>query len=104
MIDLVLFNDELDLLVTRIQYLSDFVDTFVIIEAKQTFSGKTKALIAQENRILLRDASSKPIVLLEADFSKVAVKNAWDFEKETRKQLIDVSCNKILSYPTNDLW
>ena len=48
-IDLILFNDELDLLELRLEHLQDVVDRFVIIEATKTFSGRIKPLHFQTN-------------------------------------------------------
>lgn len=43
-IDSFLFFDEVDLLKLRLQYLDEYVDKFIIVEAKQTFSGLPKPL------------------------------------------------------------
>jgi hypothetical protein len=88
MIDCTLFNDELELLIIRIRYLSDYVDGFIVIESDRTFSGKPKKLIARENLSELRKVSPKPIQLLCADFSMVQTGNPWEFEKQSRTQLI----------------
>lgn len=44
MIDIILFNNELDLLELRLNELNHAVDTFVIIESNITFSGNPKTL------------------------------------------------------------
>ncbi|KFH67107.1 hypothetical protein MVEG_07630 [Podila verticillata NRRL 6337] len=44
MIDIILFNSELDLLELRLNELNHVVDTFVIIESNATFSGHPKKL------------------------------------------------------------
>lgn len=49
-VDTFLFFQELDLLEIRLAYLNDFVDEFVIVEACQTFSGKPKRFVFEENR------------------------------------------------------
>ncbi len=48
-IDTFLFFQELDLLEIRLAYLDPFVDCFVIVEACQTFSGKPKKFVFEEN-------------------------------------------------------
>lgn len=49
LIDAFLFFQELDLLEIRLNYLYDYVDRFVILEAAQTFSGKPKPLVFKDN-------------------------------------------------------
>lgn len=48
-IDSFLFFQELDLLDIRLAYLDPYVDTFVIVEACQTFTGRPKAFCFEEN-------------------------------------------------------
>lgn len=49
-IDLLYFNNELDVLEIRLNILNDYVDKFVIIEAHETFSGVSKPLYYLENK------------------------------------------------------
>lgn len=49
-IDTFLFFNELDLLEIRLKVLYKYVDYFLIVEARQTFSGKTKRLFYEENK------------------------------------------------------
>ena len=49
-IDTFLFFNELDLLDIRLKVLHKYVDFFLIVEARQTFSGKPKPLFYQENK------------------------------------------------------
>ena len=48
--DTFLFNNELDLLEIRFNILNDYVDFFVLIEARETFSGISKPLHYEENK------------------------------------------------------
>lgn len=48
--DCFLFNDELDLLELRLDFLNAHVDTFVIAESKRTFSGHPKPLHFADNK------------------------------------------------------
>lgn len=89
MIDCILFNDELDLLISRLRYLNSFVDEFVVIEADKTFSGRPKELIATNHLSLLQEASLNRITILRADFSALKVTSAWDYENESRLQLLN---------------
>jgi len=47
--DCILFNDELDLLELRLEFLNSTIDKFVIVEAPFTFSGNNKPLYYHEN-------------------------------------------------------
>lgn len=49
-IDLFYFNNELDVLEIRLNILNDYVDKFVIVEARETFSGVPKPLYYLENK------------------------------------------------------
>ena len=49
-IDSFLFFQELDLLEIRLRYLNDYVDSFVIVEACQTFTGQRKEFVFEKNK------------------------------------------------------
>lgn len=49
-IDVTSFNGELDILEIRLNILNDFVDQFIIVESRNTFSGKPKPLYYEENK------------------------------------------------------
>jgi len=49
-IDLFYFNNELDLLEIRLNILDKYVDKFVLVEARETFSGVPKPLYYEENK------------------------------------------------------
>ena len=44
-IDAFIFNNEIDILKARLEYLENHVDYFVIVESNNTFTGKSKNLI-----------------------------------------------------------
>ena len=48
--DLFLFRDELRMLQVKLHEMADWVDHFVIVEARQTHAGAQKPLVFQENR------------------------------------------------------
>ena len=48
-IDAFLFFQELDLLEIRLAYLDSIVDVFLIVESRQTFSGKPKDFVFEKN-------------------------------------------------------
>jgi beta-1,4-mannosyl-glycoprotein beta-1,4-N-acetylglucosaminyltransferase len=58
-IDTFLFFNELDLLEIRLKVLYKYVDYFLIVEARQTFSGKSKPLFYQENKDRFKVFSDK---------------------------------------------
>ncbi len=48
--DVFLFNNELRILRMKLHEMADWVDGFVLVEARQTFTGAPKPLVFQENR------------------------------------------------------
>jgi beta-1,4-mannosyl-glycoprotein beta-1,4-N-acetylglucosaminyltransferase len=60
-IDCFSFYNELDLLTYRLNLLNDYVDYFVIVEARQTHAGKDKILFFKENKHLYEEFSEKII-------------------------------------------
>ena len=63
MIDAILFNDEIELLYSRLEYLRDFIDTTVIIESDRTFSGRSKQLLASQNLETLKTKTPREIIV-----------------------------------------
>ena len=53
-VDCIIYNNEKELLELRLNILNDFVDRFVIMEATQTFSGKSKPLYFEQDRELFK--------------------------------------------------
>lgn len=60
-IDCFLFHQELDMLNIRLHYLENYVDKFVILESSQTFSGKKKEFLFENNRKLFKKFDGKII-------------------------------------------
>ncbi len=79
------FNDELDLLDTRLRLLSPVVDEFVIIESRHTFTGQAKPLVFADNRERYATYAHK-IVHIEADLS-LPTTSAWDREDAQRRAM-----------------
>lgn len=80
--DCFLFNDELELLALRLEYLFDTVDYFVIVESRQTFSSLAKPLHFQENRQKFEKFESKIIHVVCGD--NVSETDAWPNEHYQR--------------------
>jgi beta-1,4-mannosyl-glycoprotein beta-1,4-N-acetylglucosaminyltransferase len=83
--DCFFFNDELDLLETRLRELGDFVDRFVLVEGDRTFAGTEKPLVFEQNRQRFLPWADKIVHLvahLDQDVSWV-----WDRENQQRAVL-----------------
>ncbi len=59
--DCFLFNDELNLLRLRLEFLKDSVDYFVLVESERTLSGEKKTLHFKENQEQFADFTSRII-------------------------------------------
>lgn len=62
------FFDELELLEIRFNILDKYVDKFVVVEANETFMGKSKPLFFEENKDRFKKWSNKIIHLSVTDF------------------------------------
>ncbi len=91
-IDCILFNDEIDLLRLRIDYLSDSIDEFIIFESCVTFSGRPKPLYAKNMWRDLEEKSNAKISFWHSDLEHMTPKQfseRWPVEHETRKQFLE---------------
>lgn len=86
LIDVILFDSELDMLHYRLRLHKDFVDEFVIVESNITFSGKPKKLRAEENLTdSLGDASYK-VTLLNVPLDGTV--GAWERGHSVRAYIV----------------
>jgi beta-1,4-mannosyl-glycoprotein beta-1,4-N-acetylglucosaminyltransferase len=83
--DLVLISTELDWLEIRLHTLSRYVDYFVIIESRTTFTGKPKPLHLGENWDLFKDFHHMIIYRVVED--SVQSQRIWDHEDYLRNAL-----------------
>ena len=88
LIDVFLFNDELDMLEARLEYLYDYVDEFVLIESDRTFTGKPKPFIFEENkdrfsRFLSKITNYKFVTDVHFDL----VRYPWSYENKQRNYI-----------------
>jgi len=67
-IDAFMFFNELDLLEIRLNILDEYVDKFVIVEADETFSGKPKPFIFEQNKDRFKKWAYKIIYSKVTDF------------------------------------
>lgn len=84
-IDSFLFFQELKLLKIRLDYLYDVVDKFIIVEAVESFSGKEKGFIFEENKKLFNKYMDKIVYFKIEDRHKdyKSLINHLDQQKET---------------------
>jgi beta-1,4-mannosyl-glycoprotein beta-1,4-N-acetylglucosaminyltransferase len=67
-IDSFIFYNEIDMLKYRLSILDPYVDFFVLVEAKYTFSGKEKELFYENNKSLFEKFNHKIIHIIVDDF------------------------------------
>jgi len=82
-IDAFIFNNELEILLLRLNFLNDIVDRFVIVESKRTLAGADKPLHFYNNRHLFQPFLNK-IVYLEAPANDLT---PWEYEFFQRNYL-----------------
>jgi beta-1,4-mannosyl-glycoprotein beta-1,4-N-acetylglucosaminyltransferase len=67
-VDCFIFYNELDLLNYRLNTLYDYIDYFIIVESKYTFSGKEKILFYETNKDKFKNFERKIIHIILDDF------------------------------------
>jgi len=67
-IDCFIFYNELNMLLYRLDILNEFVDFFILVEAKYTHSGKEKTLYYNDNKHLFEKYNNKIIHIVLDDF------------------------------------
>jgi beta-1,4-mannosyl-glycoprotein beta-1,4-N-acetylglucosaminyltransferase len=75
-IDTFLFFNELDLLEIRLNILDQYVDKFVLVEARQTFMGKDKPLYYAENKERFAKWNDKIVHYVIEDLSEEELASA----------------------------
>ena len=91
-VDCVTFYNELEMLTYRLNLLYNIVDYFVIVEARQTFVGASKALYFDENKHLFEEFSDKIIhIIVDLPFTKDTINiskgDQWTNEKYQRNSI-----------------
>jgi len=106
-IDCFIFYNELDMLKYRLNILNKYVDFFVIVECKYTFSGKEKKLFFEENKEVFEPFNDKIIHVVlndipykypNIDYEK---KQQWDNESFNRNG-IKIGINRIANVLTDN--
>lgn len=80
------FNDELDLLRLRVDYLAPHVDRFVVAESPRTFTGEPKPLHLTDNLHRFADVADRLTVVT---YDAGADATAWDRERLSRSTIRD---------------
>lgn len=75
LVDLILFNDEVELLAFRLKYLSPVVERFVIFESPRSFSGRAKKLFATE-AIQLSEVCKDKVIISKYEFPAELIMHA----------------------------
>jgi len=104
-IDSFLFFQELDLLEIRLNYLDPYVDEFVIVEACQTFTGKEKEYVFEQNKERFKQFLPKikhyKIEDFHNDYESV-VKYLSAFKDESHKKVLSILENHS-HYPKSQI-
>ena len=79
------FFNELDLLEIRLNEHSGFVDWFVLVEGRQTFTGREKQLWFEDNKARYANFLDRIIHIVVDDFP--TAKSAWDREYFQRRAI-----------------
>lgn len=88
LIDTFMFNNELDILEGRLEYLYDKVDKFIIVEADHTFSGKRKPFNFLNNTTRYKKFMDKIFYYpLKLDMSNPEFKDPWKVEETQRNHI-----------------
>lgn len=99
-IDTFIFYNEIELLTYRLSILNEYVDYFVLVEARYSFSGKPKELYYENNKDLFKEFNKKIIHIILHDlpykFPNINYNNReqWANEYFNRDQ-ISLGINKI---------
>jgi beta-1,4-mannosyl-glycoprotein beta-1,4-N-acetylglucosaminyltransferase len=99
-IDTFIFYNEIELLTYRLSILNEYVDYFVLVEARYSFSGKPKELYYENNKDLFKEFNKKIIHIILDDlpykFPNINYNNReqWANEYFNRDQ-ISLGINKI---------
>ena len=118
-IDAFVFFDELDLLESRLAYLYDYVDLFLIVESNKTFTGKSKDYYYEKNEERFSRFKHKVVYLKHSaeDVNKlsssyVQQQDAWTYEYSQRELISDnlhkfpqdscIMINDVDEFPSRD--
>jgi beta-1,4-mannosyl-glycoprotein beta-1,4-N-acetylglucosaminyltransferase len=84
--DVFLFNNELELLKLRLEYLFDFVDKFVVCESEQTFTGNRKPLYYLDNASEFKRYAKK---IIHLPIPSCNLSDPWQIEFHQRSYFVN---------------
>ena len=94
-VDAVLANDEWELVLLRLHYLSPVVDKFYIAESRATFSGREKVLFFSQRVKEIRDLGyDVEVVNIEIPDSVLAGPERWTVETYVRNSFLETVCER----------
>jgi beta-1,4-mannosyl-glycoprotein beta-1,4-N-acetylglucosaminyltransferase len=106
-IDCVLFYDEIDMLLFRLNELDEFVDYFVIMECELDFKGNRKKLFFEENKELFKKWGDKIIHIVSKNINKDfvdAICEKTKFAQYTQFKTPELTKNDIIYCQIHELY
>lgn len=100
-IDCFIFYNEINMLNLRLHELNNYVDLFILVESKHTFSLNEKPLYYQENKHLFNKFNHKIIHFVVDDMDKINSQSAWDRESHQRNCIL--KCLRKNNIDKNDI-
>jgi len=100
--DVFLFNNEIDMLSFRLEYLNDIVDKFIIVECSLTHSGKPKKLYYKDNKDIFTDYNDKIINVIATDLLDASIEKD-SFVRKNKQRNSWINCIKDIEIDDNDL-
>lgn len=85
--DVVMFNHELRILNVKLHEMADWVDAFILIEARQTYAGAPKPLVFHENREMFAPFLDKIVHVVVDEFPPY-LQHAWAREYYQRNHAV----------------
>ncbi len=85
-VDCFTFYNEIETLKLRLSELNQYVDKFILVEAKHTFQGNEKQLCYEDNKDLFAEWSDKIVHVTVEKFPDECV-STWDKEAYQRNQI-----------------
>ena len=87
-IDAFIFYNELEMLMFRLKELNDYVDYFVLVESRQTHSGKDKELYFENNKDLFKEYLHKIIHIVDDYLPDTESISGFKYTDEASKNLM----------------
>ena len=115
LVNAIIFNNEIDLLVFRLNYYKNSFDHYVILESTKTFSGNAKSIVSgshTEKSLKNLFGNLTFIKLDQTNLNESDFSARWPVEMESRRQLLSfisknfsgdsVICSDADEFPSHD--